>query len=83
MQSLFLSTTVDRIHVTKLLLNVMQSTPTPLSSVVGLQLEHTARGTHKRSPSAYMEEGYTVTMETGGPTLTADGGGEDIGGWVQ
>lgn len=60
----------------------MQSTPTPLSSVVGLQLEQTARGTHKRSPSAYREEGYAVTMETGGPTLKADGGGEDIGGWV-
>lgn len=55
----------------------MQSTPT-LLSMVGLQLEQTARGTHKRSPR---EEGHTVTMETGGPTLRADGGG-DIGGWV-
>lgn len=39
------------------LLYVMRSAPTALSSVVGLQLEQTARGTHKRSPSAYREGG--------------------------
>lgn len=62
---------------------------TPPSSVnsstprqhVGLQLEQPARGIHKRSPSAYREEGYAVTMETDGPTPVADGGGEGIGGW--
>lgn len=68
---------------TKPLVCVVQSTPAPLSSMVGLQLEQTARGTHKRSPSAYREEGYTVTMETDSPTPGADGGGAGIGGWVQ
>lgn len=58
---------------------VNSSTPQPH---VGLQLEQTARGTHKRSPSAYREEGYRVTMETDSPTPVADGGGEGIGGWV-
>lgn len=47
-----------------------------------VQLEQTARGTHKRNLSAYREEGYRVTMETDSPTPVADGGGEGIGGWV-
>lgn len=55
----------------------------PSVSVDWVQLEQTARGTHKRNLSAYREEGYRVTMETDGPTPVADGGGEGIGGWVR
>lgn len=68
--------------ITKPPVSVMQSTPAPLRSVDWVQLEQTARGTHKRNLSAYREEGYRVTMETDSPTPVADGGGEGIGGWV-
>lgn len=59
--------------ITKPLVSVMQPTPAPPSSMEGVQLQQTARGTHKRNPCAYREEGYRVTMETDSPTPLADG----------
>lgn len=66
----------------KPLVSPVWATPAPLSSMVGLHMKQAARGTYKRSPSAYREEGYRVAMETDSPTPGADGGGVGIGGWV-
>lgn len=60
----------------------MSSVPAPLSSVDRVQLEQSARGTHKRDLGGYAEEGCSVTMETDSLTPVTDGGGEGIGGWV-
>lgn len=51
-----------------------------LGSMVGLPLEQTARGAHKRKPGTRREEGYAVTMETALPSQQMVEG-KTAGGW--